>query len=146
MTQAWTHRNQPVDSLPSDCVGFVYLITCHFNNRKYVGMKLAHLKRTRYYQHTYKNGTKKRRKRVEQVESDWQGYWGSCQELTKDIAELGHKNFSREILHFCTSKTETAYEEAREQFLRGVLLTDEYYNGIINCRVAKRNLKNCIKG
>lgn len=137
----WRYNGEPVASLPAECEGFVYLITCLFNNRKYIGKKLARHRRTTYYQHTYKNGTTKRRRRVQLVESDWPSYWGSCQELTRDLATLGVANFRREILYLCASRSETAYVEAREQFLRGVLLTDQYYNGQIQCRINKRNLQ-----
>ena len=44
-------------------------------------------------------------------------------------------NFAREILHICPSRGVASYLEAEEQFNRKVLLTDEYYNGIINVRV-----------
>ena len=32
--------------------------------------------------------------------------------------------------------------ETREQFEREVLLTDDYYNGIINCRIGSNSVKN----
>jgi hypothetical protein len=55
--------------------------------------------------------------------------------LNEDVQTLGPQNFTREILHYCTSKGELSYLEAKEQFDREVLKTDEYYNGIINVRV-----------
>ena len=38
-------------------------------------------------------------------------------------------------MHFCPSRGIASYIEAQEQFEREVLLTDDYYNGIINVRV-----------
>ena len=40
----WTYRGEEVEELPSDCEGFVYLITNLTNNRKYIGKKLAKFK------------------------------------------------------------------------------------------------------
>ena len=34
--------------------------------------------------------------------------------------------------------------EAKEQFDRDVLLSDEYYNGIINCRIGSNAIKRII--
>jgi len=125
----WTYNGKPVDELPKDCEGFVYLITNLQDGRKYVGKKLAKFKKTRPPLKGKKN------KRREKVESDWQDYWGSSDNLKADVVELGAENFSREILHFCNSRGLMSYLEAREQFERRVLETDEYYNGIINVRV-----------
>lgn len=69
------------------------------------------------------------------IDSDWQTYYGSSPNLTADIQALGTDKFTREILYFCKTKAEMSYIEAREQFERKVLETDEYYNGIINLRV-----------
>ncbi len=82
-----------------------------------------------------KNGTKKKKKIRSKVDSDWQEYYGSSLELTTDINTLGKENFSREIIHYCTSKAQTSYLEAKEQFLRNVLESKDYYNGQISVRV-----------
>lgn len=125
----WTYEGKPVDGLPKDCEGFVYLITNLEDGRKYVGKKLAKFKKTRPPLKGRKN------KRREKIESDWQDYWGSSDNLKEDVEKLGPDKFSREILHFCNSRGLMSYLEAREQFERRVLETDEYYNGIINVRV-----------
>lgn len=130
----WTHQGKPVTELPNDCEGFVYLITNLTNNRKYVGKKLAKFKKTRP---PLKGKTRKRR---EKVESDWQEYWGSSDHLKADVEKLGPENFSREILYFCDSRGLMSYLEAKEQFDRRVLETDEYYNGIINVRVGSSKI------
>ena len=56
------------------------------------------------------------------------------------VEERGRESFHREILHLCNSKGELSYLEAKEQFDRDVLLSDEYYNGIINCRVNRKHV------
>lgn len=131
----WTFNNQIVETLPDDCVGFVYLITNLTNNRKYVGKKLAKFSKTSTKTVTLKNGTKKKKKIKSKIDSDWQDYYGSSIELNKDVEALGKDNFTREILFFCKSKAECSYVEAREQFSRRVLESTEYYNNNIMCRI-----------
>ena len=135
ITMQWTYKNQPVEQLPEDCAGFVYLITNTVSGRMYVGKKLARFKTTRYKIHTQKNGKKVRKKIRGAVSSDWQDYFGSSDQLDKDIALLGKDKFRREILYYCRSKAELNYVEAREQFSRKVLESDQYYNGHIRVRV-----------
>ena len=125
----WTHKGKVVETLPDDCEGFVYLITNLTNDKKYVGKKLARFKVTRPPLKGKKN------KRRSSKESDWKTYWGSSDHLNADVASLGEDNFTREILHYCQSRGMLSYLEAKEQFDREVLLSDEYYNGIINVRV-----------
>jgi len=138
----WTYQNQSVEQLPEDCVGFVYLIVNKTNCRMYIGKKLAKFSKTTYKTVTLKNGTKKKKKIKGKVESDWLDYYGSSIELNKDVASLGKENFSREILYFCKSKAECSYIEAREQFARKVLESDDYYNNNIMCRIHGSHIKN----
>lgn len=125
----WTYQGKPVDEIPDEYEGFVYLITNLTNGRKYIGKKLAKFKTSK----PPLKGRKNRRRGYK--ESDWQDYWGSSDKLQADVETLGTKNFTREILYFCTSRAEMSYLEAKEQFDRRVLETEEYYNGIINVRV-----------
>ena len=64
-----------------------------------------------------------------------QDYYGSSDDLTLDVNKLGKDKFTREILFYCKSKAELSYVEAREQFARKVLESDDYYNGHIRVRV-----------
>ena len=131
----WLYENIELTTLPEDCVGFVYLITNNISDRKYIGKKLAKFSRTTYRVVKLKNGKKKRKKTKGKIESDWQTYYGSNIELNQDIQRLGAGNFTREILYYCRSKAECSYIEAREQFQRKVLETNDYYNGQISVRV-----------
>ena len=118
-----------------DYIGFVYCITDLTNNKKYIGKKnffstrrLPPLK-----------GKTRKRKVVK--ESDWQDYFGSSDEVKELVESHGRDSFKREVLHLCNSKGEMSYLEAKEQFDREVLLSDEYYNGIINCKIHRTHVK-----
>ena len=139
---SWIYENTQVETLPEDCVGFVYLITNNSSGRKYIGKKLAKFSKTTYKVVKLKNGKKKRKKIRGKIDSDWQTYYGSSPELTKDVVALGVENFSREILYYCRSKSECSYIEAREQFNHRVLESDDYYNGQIVCRIHGSHIKN----
>jgi len=132
---SWTYQNQIIETLPEECIGFVYLITNTTNGRMYIGKKLAKFSKTTYKTVKLKNGKKKKQKIRSKIDSDWREYYGSSPELTKDIALLGKENFTREILYYCESKAMCSYIEAREQFSRRVLESKDYYNGHIQVRV-----------
>ena len=140
----WYYKRKKVTELPEDCVGFVYMITNTVTGRKYIGKKLAKFSKTTYKVVKLKNGTKKRKKIRGKIESDWQDYYGSSDNLKADIETLGKDKFKREILYYCKSKAETSYVEAREQFTRKVLESDEYYNGIIQVKVHGSHIKKKI--
>jgi hypothetical protein len=140
----WLFESQEITELPEDCVGFVYLITNNLTGRRYIGKKLAKFSKTTYRTVKLKNGKKRKKKIRGKIESDWMTYYGSSPELSRDVAELGAENFSREILYYCKSKAECSYVEAREQFARRVLETDEYYNGHIQVRVHGSHIKGKI--
>jgi hypothetical protein len=112
--------------------GFVYQITNLTNGRKYIGKKFFYSAKTKQVK-----GKKKKFK----VPSDWQTYYGSSAEVTKDVLSLGHDKFNREILHLCLSKGDCGYLEAKEQFVNGALESDDYYNTWIMVRVGKSHLK-----
>ena len=80
-----------------------------------------------------------RSKRIK-VSSDWQSYYGSNAELQNDVKLLGEENFSREIIHLCKSKGVCGCLEAKEQFIRNVLETDDYYNSWIMVRVRQSHI------
>jgi len=140
----WLYQNTPVETLPDSCAGFVYLITNNLTGRKYIGKKLAKFSKTTYRTVTQKNGIKKKKKIRSKTDSDWREYWSSSDELKKDILSFGQDNFTREILFYCKSKSECTYIEARTQFERKVLESDDYYNGQIVCRIHGSHIKNKI--
>lgn len=134
----WHYNNKQFDPDQETLdryVGFVYMITEKETDMKYVGKKLFH--RTKILPATK---TRKRRKKT-LVESDWRTYYGSSEKVTESLNSKGESAFHREILRLCESKGECSYFEAKEQFDRDVLLREDYYNGIINCRINAKHLK-----
>ena len=138
----WYYQDTTVETLPEECVGFVYLITNNLSGRKYIGKKLAKFSKTSVKVVKQKNGIKKKKRIRTKIDSDWREYYGSSIELAADILKLGTENFSREILYYCHSKAACSYIEAREQFNRKVLESDDYYNGQISVRVHGSHIKN----
>jgi len=138
----WLYEQKQIETLPEDCIGFVYLITNKLTSRQYIGKKLAKFSKISYKVVRLKNGNKKRKRIKSKIDSDWQTYYGSNDRLNQDIAELGADNFTREILFYCRSKAECSYIEAREQFKHKVLESDNWYNGQISVRVHGNHIKN----
>jgi hypothetical protein len=129
----WTYKDKEfTEDLIGDNYGFVYLITNNVNNKKYIGKKFFYSSKTKQVK-----GKKKRFK----VSSDWQTYYGSNEELKKDVIIHGKENFKREILHLCLTKGTTGYLEAKEQFVNSVLERDDYYNTWIMVRVRDSHIK-----
>jgi len=118
----WLFNNEPFDSDSiNNFFGFVYLITNLTNSRMYIGRKY-------FWSIKRDPGKIRRRKR----ESDWKKYYGSSDELAEDIKNIGNSNFKREILALYTTKGSTNYGEVKEQFVKGVLESNVYYNTSIN--------------
>ena len=130
---AWNYNGTEfTEEMIGDNYGFVYLITNKLTGKKYIGKKFFYSSKTKVLK-----GKKKKIK----VSSDWQTYYGSSAEVTKDVLQLGQENFSREIIYLCKSKGECGYLEAKEQFIKGALESDDYYNTWIMVRVRKSHIK-----
>mgnify|MGYP003350986955 CR=1 FL=1 len=129
----WTYKQVIfTEDMIGDNYGFVYVITNLITNKKYIGKKFFYSSKTKQVK-----GKKKRFK----VSSDWQTYYGSNEELKKDVIIHGKENFKREILHLCLTKGTTGYLEAKEQFLNCVLENENYYNTWIMVRVRDSHIK-----
>jgi hypothetical protein len=124
-----------IKEIPEDAFGFIYLITNKITDKKYIGKKQILSKRK------LKPLKGKINKRSKIIETDWKTYSSSSFDVQNDIKQYGKENFSFEILKFCYSKSEMAYYEAKEQFDRDALLSENYYNGIINLRISKIKTK-----
>jgi hypothetical protein len=133
----WQYNNNDfTEDLVGENYGFVYLITNLVTNRKYIGKKLFYFSKTKQVK-----GKKKKYK----APSDWQTYYGSNEELKKDVQTHGAENFKREITNLCESKGECSYLEAKEQFINDALISDDYYNTWIMVRVRKSHIQKLCK-
>jgi hypothetical protein len=133
----WFYKNQEfTDEEIGDAFGFVYCITNLTNNRKYIGKKLFS-----------KAGRKQVKGKIKKIRkpSDWLSYYGSNDELKKDVANLGAENFKREIIYLCQSRSECSYLETYEIFIRDALLREEYYNTWVTCKIHKAHVFGKIK-
>lgn len=111
--------------------GFVYCITNLSNGRKYIGKK--------FFTKSGRKQTKGKIKKV-RVTSDWLDYYGSNKELQDDVVKNGADTFHREILYLCASRSECSYRETQEIFNRGALLTEDYYNSWVTCKIHKAHV------
>ena len=131
----WMYEGKPFTSDDiGDYYGFVYRITNTTSSKSYIGRKYFVQKRKP------KGG-----KRRVTSESNWKQYYGSSEELKRDIRDLGRESFRREILSLHPTVGKTNYEETRQLFLNEVLtkrLTDgspAYYNSNILGRYYRKD-------
>ena len=122
----------------SDAFGFIYEIVCVPLNKKYIGKKqrISRVKR--------KPLKGKTRNRIDHKESDWKTYTGSSKELNEDILKYGKENFTFTILEWGGSKWELGYKEIKYQIQHDVILSEGWYNGILNVRIGRppKSFKN----
>lgn len=137
---SWMYKGKEFTSdMIEDNIGFVYCVTDTRNNKKYIGKK-------KFISKTKRPPLKgMKRKRTIIKESDWMDYYGSSVEVKALVEEHGPDIFKREILHLCKYLGDMSYLEAKEQFDRNVLLTDEYYNEFIGCKIHSGHIKGLKK-
>ena len=134
----WMYEGKPFTSDDiGDYYGFVYRITNTKNHKSYIGRKYFVQKRKP------KGG-----KRKVTSESDWKRYYGSSDELKRDIKTLGRDSFKREILSLHTTLGKVNYEETKQLFLHNVLMESldngepAYYNSNILGRYMRKDYGN----
>jgi len=117
-----------------DFFGYVYRITNIQNGRQYIGRKY-------FYQKRKPKGGKRRIT----SESDWKRYYGSSDELKRDVKEFGKESFRREIISLHETLGKVNYEETKQLFLHNVLMealddgTPMYYNSNILGRYMRKD-------
>lgn len=145
----WLYENEPLYKFDENIQGFVYLLTCLVTNKKYIGKKNCKTHKysikTIVIQSGKNKGLKKKKKTKIPIDTNWREYYGSSEEFCKHVESVGKLNIKREILHLCTSKGTMGYLEAKEQFVRDALITDDYYNKWIMVRVRKDHIKQLLE-
>ena len=131
----WIYEGKPFTSDDiGDFFGYVYRITNIKSGKKYIGRKY-------FYQKRKPKGGKRR----VTSESDWKRYYGSSDELKRDIKEYGKETFKREIISLHKTLGKTNYEETKQLFLNNVLIealddgTPSYYNSNILGRYYRKD-------
>ena len=134
-----------IEDLPNheEAVGFVYKITNIITGRFYIGKKSLYSERKTKISNREKTQTKTRKtfKRVVK-ESNWKSYYGSCAELTEEIAMTDKKFYQREILEVCCSKKYLGDCELSHQ-IKNDVLTNNSYNGNILGKYFPSDMENC---
>lgn len=110
--------------------GFCYKITNLKTGAFYIGKKQFYNRRRKKLTLKEKKTSRKKFKEVVK-ESDWMEYWGSNEDLQRDVAELGPEFFTREILALARSAKYLSYLEAKYQFLYDVLSVPTYNKNIL---------------
>jgi len=131
----WYYNNEQFDDTPEAYQGFVYLITELDTDKKYIG------KKNFWRPKTLPKNSKRTRRVKTRVESDWKSYYGSNKEVQILVERKGSSNYKREILRLCSTKGEMSYYEAKLQFEYDVLLSDEYYNEFIGCKIHSKHIR-----
>lgn len=130
----WLYNNKEFTEKDiGDYFGFVYLIENLIDNRRYIGKKFF-----------TRAGTKqiKGKKKKVRLSSGWVNYWSSSKELQEDIKKLGEENFTRTILFLCKTRSECSYRETKEIFTRDALLSENFYNSWVSCKIHKAHVMN----
>ena len=130
----WKYNNEEFNETPEEYQGFVYEITELSTGKKYIGKKNFWAPKI-----LPKNSKRSRRIRT-RVESNWKEYYGSNQEVQELVEVRGRDGFERVILHLCKTKGEMSYMEAKLQFMFDVLLSEQYYNEFIGCKIHSKHV------
>ena len=130
----WVYNDKEFNETPDEFQGFVYMVTEKDTGKKYIGKKF-------FWKPKILPVTKSRKRRVRtRVESDWRTYYGSNKEVQSLVESKGKDNYKREILRLCKTKGECSYYEAKLQFQYDVLLSDEFYNEFIGCKIHSKHI------
>ncbi len=157
----WVYKNKIVDNInktPEDALGFIYIIYNETKDKYYIGRKEFRsftnpevskaiydkcrledpksVTKTKHQKASKKEGKIVwRYKRRVIKETNWLKYKGSSSTLKEDI-KRGDK-ISKEILHYCYSKSELTYLETKEILCSGCFQDDKCYNEWISAKIRK---------
>ena len=126
----WLWQGKEINEIPEGYQGFVYLITLK-DGKKYIGKKNFYFIKTKQ--------VNKKKKRYN-AESDWKEYYGSSDYVNQLVEEHGKDTVTREIIHLCKTKSDMSYWETYHIFALHALLSEDYLNGWVSCKIHKKNV------
>lgn len=159
----WTYNQQEVKSIgdvPTDSIGFIYIVRNITKNKFYIGRKSFFSERNQQvskavYDRLKKEGelvtktknkakSKKgsivwRYKKKTRKETNWKVYTGSSEQLNKDIKS--GDVYSKEIICFCRTKKEISYRELKHIVCTDCLEREDCYNGNLLGKWFPKDLK-----
>lgn len=138
-TQDWVYDDGELyvhDPEDKKRVGFIYIIKNRITKQKYIGKKLFSKAGTKQIK-----GVKKKIRK----ESDWKSYYGSSPRLALDIEKYGKENFTRTIIRMCRTRSECNYWETYYIFVTHALMSDEYVNDWVSCKITRMHLQSFLK-
>lgn len=127
--QQWI--NESGEEITPEHYGFIYEIINLQSGKRYIGRK--------YFTRASSKVVKGKKRKI-RLESNWQNYYGSNKQLLEDIKVVGKQSFVRKIIHLAKSRSECSYYESKEIFQRDALLSEDYYNQWISCRIQSAHL------
>lgn len=159
----WTYNQQKIksiDDVPTDSIGFIYIVRNTSKNKFYIGRKSFFSERNQevskaVYDNTKKEGgpvTKTKNKKLSKKgavvwrykkktrkETNWKSYTGSSEQLNKDIKS--GDTYSKEILCYCYTKKEISYRELKHIVCTDCLEREDCYNGNLLGKWFPKDLK-----
>lgn len=123
--------NLPETINETEHFSIIYCITNTITGKKYIGKCQLWNKLTK----PPLKGTKRKRKITKP--SNYMQYYGSSEQLKKDIIEFGKESFTREVLDLASCKWEASFLELLYQLKYNAISSEDYLNGIINIRLCK---------
>ena len=125
------------ENITEEHLSIIYKITNKTTLKSYVGK--CQLWSTKKLPPLKSSG--KTRKRKVTKPSNYLNYYGSSEELKKEVEQYGKDNYIREVLDIASCKWDAAYKELLYQIKYNVIQSDEFYNGILNVRLIKMPFK-----
>jgi len=131
----WKYKGKNFKT-PGDDYGFIYKITDD-KGRFYIGKKAFSHRIKRKLSKRARKSTGKRIK-IENKDSGWKDYWGSCKPLLEYIESKGNtQGFTREILMLCEDRINLSYWEIHFQIQLNVLFEEKSWNSNVGGKYFK---------
>jgi hypothetical protein len=147
----WIYQHQPISSLKDlpgheTLFGFIYKITNNCTGFFYIGKKNFYTRRRKTLRLKEKSNDKRKKNyKILVKESDWLTYWSSSIDVKKDVALLGEKKFTKEMIALSCSSKNLNYQELKYMILYDVLM-GQSYNSNIAGRYYKKDVQSaCFK-